>query len=232
MRFRTLSNSSKVFFAAAVIILTMAPAAFAWAAPVYDDLNGTKVFAGKIKRGALRARVKGAAGDHMIIEGPFRLRKKPRLAIKEINIRLKKRVAGTVIVRRIPAPPNAPPNAVGFFKVNLKGFGDQAIAGATITFRVGNKLVNVRLSRLHKGAWTILKTVKVENGVREVKYRASSPGFSTFAIIAEPGLIESEPARATGAAAPSTSRVSLYLAGLLGIVLVGAGAAVRVRAKS
>jgi len=201
--------------------------------PGYNDLDGTKVVDGVIRDGAFSADIDGKAGNNITANGEYHLGRRGTqdlwsLGLWELNIKLKNQASGRIRVSRVPAPDNAPPRAIGFFKVKLTGFSDQDIADATITFWVGNRFVDVRLGHFSSGKWTLLKTVKVESGARRSKYSAVSPGFSTFAIIAEPAGVDAKPA---GGGWSLTSRASLYIVGLLGIVFIVTGATIRVRAR-
>lgn len=113
-------------------------------------------------------------------------------AVSGISITAGQRIDG-IMVTVAPAPSGpagleAP--VYQYLVANLTYTTDEAIAGAVFTFEVpaawvegqGRSPEGIALWRYHDGAWTPLPTevIREENGM--VHFRATSPGFSYFAI--------------------------------------------------
>jgi PKD repeat protein len=81
---------------------------------------------------------------------------------------------------------------VGYVVVD-HDFGDEAVAGAKVTFRLPRRTLtdggvdrgNVALYRYRDGAWTKLPTEYLGTVGAQEEFRAESPGFSTFAVVIE-----------------------------------------------
>jgi len=120
---------------------------------------------------------------------------------------------------------------------------DAALANATLTVTVDRAAVreagegpaNVSLYRRHDGAWGTLETRLVDRSNATLRYRATSPGFSRFALVAggegsavtptatsTPDAADATETRPRTTATPTDSSGSAgVVAGLLGILPLG-----------
>lgn len=195
------------------------------APPDYNDLENVKTIDAVISGNTATADLSGEAGETIMINAP--LEGKGGTKVAQISIKLKNNVTGgKITVSPIDNPSvTAPPGSIGFFKVDLEGLTDADIESAEILFQIGNDMVSVQLYRLSNGTWSALPTTRVEVGEKDSTYKATSPGFSEFAITAQKGSVNST----SSGNLPFTGGMPLYMVGGFGLILILSGLALRVK---
>ncbi|MCT8337481.1 PGF-pre-PGF domain-containing protein [Methanoculleus sp. Afa-1] len=107
------------------------------------------------------------------------------------------RLLMTVKETGCPNPAEPPGSTYKYVEITLSWVNPNQIGGATLTFTLPAKWLDehgmapedVRLMRYVNGGWQILETEVVDEENGKYTFRATTPGFSTFAIAAAPSSL-------------------------------------------
>ncbi|MBS3053904.1 MAG: PGF-pre-PGF domain-containing protein [Candidatus Aenigmarchaeota archaeon] len=115
-------------------------------------------------------------------------------ALQSLSIEVANAVTNVKISVQESSSPSVPAPAEDVYKyldITVTNLSDTNIKSATIAFKV-------KLNRYNNGIWTMLATSLLSENATTVKYTATTPGFSIFAITAGSTAPGQEPVRPSG----------------------------------
>ena len=128
-------------------------------------------------------------------------------ALQSLSIEVANAVTNVKISVQESSSPSVPAPAEDVYKyldITVTNLSDTNIKSATITFGVEKSWLadrdknSVKLNRYNNGIWTMLATSLLSENATTVKYTATTPGFSIFAITAGSTAPGQEPVRPSG----------------------------------
>lgn len=165
----------------------------------------------------------GSSGDTLELRTPLTIT--GNVTFATIYMVLKGTLSNVILtIKKLVKTSVAPPkNAFSFFSATAGNLNVSAISKVDFLFKAPSNYTNIQLYRLVGGKWVALATTALNREGNFIWYKATSPGFSEFAVVGTKG--------ASGGKLPYTSGLPLYIIGGIGLILIAGGVGLRLKVR-